>query len=158
MASQSKRIAAAVALASVLAASAEGLRQTAYYDPPGVLTVCYGHTGNVDPTKRYSLAECKQLLNDDMLKAVAAVERCHPGLPEKVLVAFSDAVFNLGPAIACDRGRSTAARLLAVKDYAGACRQLLRWNKARVGGVLVELPGLTKRRQVEMKVCLEGLQ
>ena len=50
-----------------------------------------------------------------------------------------------------------AYRLLAAKEYEAACRQLPRWDKARVAGQLVSLPGLTKRRNVEMRVCLEGL-
>ena len=33
----SKRIAAATAIATALAVPAEGLRQYAYYDPPGIL-------------------------------------------------------------------------------------------------------------------------
>ena len=31
-------------------------------------------------------------------------------------------------------------------------------DKARVGGQLVPLPGLTKRRAAERDVCLEGLK
>jgi GH24 family phage-related lysozyme (muramidase) len=91
-----------------------------------------------------------------MLNAVRIVEACQRNLPEPVLAAFSDAVFNLGPTVACDRSRSTAARLLATRQYDAACRQLPRWNKATVLGQSVELPGLTKRRAAEMKLCLGG--
>lgn len=151
-----KRIAAAAAAATAIAIPAEGLRQYAYYDPPGVLTVCYGHTGDVQKGKKYSMDECKALLTADMLNAVRIVEACQRNLPEPVLAAFSDAVFNLGPTVACDRSRSTAARLLATRQYDAACRQLPRWNKATVLGQSVELPGLTKRRAAEMKLCLGG--
>lgn len=154
MTPRSKRAAAAVAIASAIAVPAEGLRQWAYYDPPGVLTVCYGSTTDVQRGKKYSLEECKQRLDADMLKAVKTVEMCQPGLPENVLAAFADAVYNLGPRVACDVTGSTAARMLYQDDYAGACRQLPRWNKAKVAGVSVELPGLTKRRQKEMELCL----
>lgn len=152
-----KRIAAAIAAATAIAVPAEGLRQWAYYDPPGVLTVCYGSTTNVEKGKKYSLDECKARLDTDMLRAVIAVERCQPGLPENVLAAFADAVYNIGPTVACDRGRSSAARLLSVGRYAAACYELPRWNKARVAGTMVELPGLTKRRDAERRLCLEGL-
>ena len=53
----------ALALAVALAVPAEGLRQYAYYDPPGILTVCYGTTGrDVVPSIRaiaqgYRIAE-----------------------------------------------------------------------------------------------------
>lgn len=155
---RAKRIAAAVAAATALAIPAEGLRQVAYRDPVGILTVCYGATGQgVQTGKRYTLAECRTRLDADMLKAVEAVEACQPGLPEPVLAAFGDAVYNLGPTIACDTERSTAARYLAVGQYKQACGQLTRWNKARVAGVAIELPGLTKRRAKEMDVCLEGV-
>lgn len=155
MESKAKRISAAVAAATAIAIPAEGLRQFAYYDPPGILTVCYGSTTNVAKGKKYSLEECKQRLDNDMLDAVLSVERCVPGLPDNVLAAFGDAVYNIGPRIACDRQRSTAARKLAAGDIAGACKELPKWNKARVGGVLVPLPGLTKRRNLEMALCLE---
>jgi GH24 family phage-related lysozyme (muramidase) len=35
--------------------------------------------------------------------------------------------------------------------------QLPRWNKARIAGVAVALPGLTKRRNAEMTLCMKGL-
>ena len=152
-----QRKAAITALAVAIAAPAEGLRQFAYYDPPGILTVCMGHTGpDVIKGKKYSLEECDQFMTDDMRRAVDAVERCSPGLPVEVHAAFADAVFNMGPTIACSKKNSTAARMLSAKDYVGACRQLPRWNKARVLGVMVSLPGLTKRRGVELDLCLKG--
>jgi lysozyme len=148
---KTKRLSAVAAIATAIAIPAEGLRQFAYYDPPGILTVCYGHTGGVESGRKYSLDECKGLLNADMLEAVDQVERCHPNLPQNVHAAFADAVFNLGPKVACN---STASRYLQAGDYDSACRQLPLWNKARVAGVLVPLPGLTKRRNAEMQLCL----
>jgi lysozyme len=155
MDARKRRIAAATALATALAIPAEGLRQFAYRDPPGILTVCYGHTGSdVVAGRKYSLAECNQFLTDDMRTAIDIVERCAPGLPEKPLAAFADATFNIGSRLVCDMKNSTAARLLKAGDIAGACRQLPRWNRATVAGQSVVLPGLTKRRQAEMELCL----
>lgn len=150
--------AVAAALATVIAVPCEGLRQIAYYDPPGILTVCRGHTGpEVEKNKKYSLAECDQFMTDDMRQAVAIVDQCVPGLPVEVLAAFGDAVFNLGPTIACDTHQSTAARKLKTKDIAGACNELPRWNKARIAGVKVVLPGLTTRREKERALCLTAV-
>lgn len=149
-----KRLAAAAALATAIAIPAEGLRQYAYYDPPGILTVCYGSTVDVEKGRKYSLAECRARLDADMATAVRTVEACQPGLPENVLAAFADAVYNMGPTIACNPQRSTAARHLARDEYREACEQLPRWNKARVLGQMVELPGLTKRREKERLLCL----
>ena len=153
-----RRIAAVAALAAALAIPAEGLRHYAYRDPPGILTVCYGSTTDVQAGRRYSLAECRQRLDADMLAAVETVERCAPGLPEPVHAAFADSVYNIGPKIACDTRNSTAARMLQAGDLAGACDQLPRWNKAAVGGVLVELPGLTKRRHAARELCIKGVR
>ena len=44
--------------------------------------------------------------------------------------------------------------VLKAGDIPGACRQLPRWNRATVAGQSVVLPGLTKRRQAEMELCL----
>ena len=145
---------AVLAIATALAIPAEGLRQYAYNDPPGILTVCYGSTTNVVKGKKYSLDECRSRLDADMTNAINQVEKCAPGLPENVLAAFSDAVYNMGPKIACDKQNSTAARLLAKGDITGACNQLPRWNRATVAGVSIELPGLTKRRAAERNLCL----
>lgn len=145
----------ALLLASAIAVPAEGLRQWAYRDPVGILTVCYGTTGpDVKPAKMYSLAECRTLLDRDMLKAIDQVEACAPGLPVPVLASFADAVYNMGPRIVCDATQSTAARKLRKGDLVGACNELPKWDKARVAGVLIALPGLTARRAKERALCL----
>src|ERR1035437_4200984 len=129
-----QRTATAAAIATAIAIPAEGIRYVAYRDPPGILTVCRGHTGpDVVKGKKYSLKECDQYVNADMRKAILIVDACAPGLPVEVLASFSDAVYNLGPKIACDttpwpKG-STAARMLASGNYLGACNQFPQWNK-----------------------------
>lgn len=142
-----------IALAIALAAPAEGLRQLAYRDPVGILTVCYGHTGaDVKQGQKKTLDQCKAILSEDMRVAVDQVEKCHAGLPEKVHAAFADAAFNIGPTVACN---STASRFLGAGNYRAACDQLLKWDKAKVAGVYVALPGLTKRRKAERDLCME---
>lgn len=157
MTPKTKRISTAAAIAAAIAIPAEGLRQVAYYDPVGILTICYGDTNNVRPGQVASLEECKARLDKEMIHAIEQVDRCVPNLPVNVLAAFGDAVYNIGPRIACDTGRSAAARFLKAGDFGNACAQLPRWNKARVAGVMVSLPGLTKRRNAEMMLCMQGL-
>lgn len=153
-----RRTASIVAVVIALAAPAEGLRRVAYDDTGGIPTVCEGHTGkDVVHGKVYSLDECKKLLDEDALKAVRIVEHCAPNLPPSVTAAFGDITFNEGPTAACDTQRSTAARYLLAGKYKEACLELPKWNKAKVGGLLVPLPGLTKRRNAEVDICLEGL-
>ena len=153
MAEPSKR-ARAVTLAIALAIPAEGLRQMAYRDPVGIPTICFGSTKGVKMGDTATFEQCRDLLTEEMMVAIIQVDRCVPDAPVPVLAAFADAVYNMGPTIACDKKKSTAARLLADKSWTAACLQLRRWDKARVAGVLVELPGLTKRRKAEEGVCL----
>ena len=153
-----KRIAAAVALATTIAIPAEGLRQKAYSDTGGVLTICYGHTGkNVQVSSHYSISQCKQFLDEDMRNAVQIVENCTINAPIIVLAAFGDITYNEGPTAACDTKHSTAARYLKAGKFKEACQELPKWNKAKVAGVLVPLPGLTKRRNAEVELCMKGL-
>lgn len=155
--SQSRRI-VALAAAVAIAMPAEGLRRVVYYDPPGIPTVCWGHTGpDVDKRKTYSIDACKALLDKDMTRAMDAVERCAPGLPPPTLAALTDAVFNIGPRIVCETSSSTLARRIKAGDIAGACNELTRWDKATVAGKLVQLPGLTKRRAADRELCLQGV-
>lgn len=59
-----KRYGAILASAAALAASFEGLRQYAYYDPrPGdaILTVCYGSTTDVRKERSIALKEIRRL-------------------------------------------------------------------------------------------------
>jgi lysozyme len=153
-----RKAALATAAAVAIAIPAEGLRQTAYRDPgPAIWTICWGHTGpDVQPGITYSLEECKARLDKDMSNALAAVDRCAPGAPWQVLASFGDAVYNIGPTVACDVAKSTAARLLAAGRYEEACHQLPRWDKAKVIGQMVSLPGLTKRRNAEKALCLSA--
>lgn len=149
--------ASALALAAALAAPCEGLRQYAYRDVTGLPTICMGSTKGVKMGDFRTIPECRAMLTEEMMGFVARVDACQPGLPPNVLAAFSDASYNLGTTVACDTQRSTPARKLKAKDYAGACNALLAWNKARVAGVLVELPGLTKRRILDRDLCLSAL-
>lgn len=150
-----KKRAAALAAACALAIPAEGLRTKAYRDPVGIPTICFGATKGVVMGDTATVAQCKGMLTKEMLESIDAVDRCAPNLPVNVLAAFADAAYNIGPKIACDTARSTAARKLKAKDYVGACNELLRWDKATMPVVgLVPLPGLTKRRQLERELCL----
>ena len=156
MATNKQRIVATAAIAASIAAPCEGLRQWAYKDVTGLPTICFGHVDTVKMGDFRTLPECKAMLTDEMIATVEAVDKCHPGLPNSVLAAFSDAAYNLGTGVACDRSR-TAAQYLYRGNLLEACNALTMYNKARVAGVLVALPGLTKRRAIEKDICLKGL-
>lgn len=125
-----------------------------YRDIIGVWTVCYGHADTsgvkVDRNKIYTPAECKALLATDVGVAFGHVARCIPlDLPVPLLAAFTSATLNLGPQVVCG---STLQKKAKLRQVAGACRELLRWNRA--GGKVVR--GLTNRRKAEFDVCMEG--
>jgi GH24 family phage-related lysozyme (muramidase) len=149
-----KSKAAAVALALAITAPAEGLRNYAYRDPVGIPTICFGSTKGVKMGDYQTTDECKTLLTKEMSAVIEQVDKCAPGLPVNVLAAFASASYNLGSGLACNSKTSTAARLLKARNYAAACMQLPRWNKAKIAGVSVALPGLTDRRDKEMQLCL----
>ena len=145
---------AALSVAVLLAAPAEGLRQWAYKDPVGIPTICFGSTAGVQMGDFRTVPECKALLTKEMSDVISRLDTCRPGLPINVLAAFADLAYNVGEYAACDTTRSTAARLLAAGRYTEACQQLPRWRFAKVAGASVELPGLVKRREMERRVCL----
>ena len=126
--------ASAAALAVAIAAPCEGLRQYAYRDVTGLPTICLGSTKGVHMGDFRTVPECKAMLTEEMSNVIETVDRCRPSLPTPVLSAFADAAYNLGPGVACNTTTSTPARKLAAGDIAGACRGLLQYDKARVGG------------------------
>jgi len=138
----------ALALAMAVIMKWEGRRFVPYRDPVGVLTVCYGHTGpDVIEGNRYTLAECKALLQRDTDIAEAIVQRCLPmPKPKHVQAALVSATFNIGERVVCG---STLQRLALAGDWPGACAQLDRWKYAK-GRVL---RGLERRRADERALC-----
>jgi lysozyme len=129
----------------------EGLRTVAYRDPVGIPTLCFGHTESVRMGDRRTPEECKALLMDDLMVYNDAVRRCvtAPMTPSRE-AALTSFAFNAGTAALCS---STLVRRLNAGDP-GACDELLKWDKATKAGVKITLPGLTRRRQEERRLCL----
>lgn len=148
--------AGSIAIAGVLVSHFEPgkIRGKPYIDPVGVLTVCDGHTGpDIDPKRIYTDAECDAWRDADLAIADRAVRRLITvPLNDWQRAALIDFTYNLG---AGNLAESTMRRKFNAGDYAGACAELDRWVKGRVGGVLVTLPGLVTRREVDTWVCLQ---
>lgn len=145
----------AVAAAALLAftPAQEGRVLKTYRDIGGVLTYCDGATENAQAGKTYSPAECDAQLDRDLERHAAGIAKCVPmdRLTDGQKVAFVDAAFNIGVPAFCG---SSMARRANAGDMVGACDALLMWNRA--GGR--EVAGLTKRRQRERELCMQGLR
>lgn len=141
----------AMAIAAVLIPSLEGVEYKPYRDVVGVLTVCYGHTGqDIIPDKTYTEAECKAMLDKDLQPFARSVERSvkvpASEYQKAALISFS---YNVGVKAF---ESSTLLKKLNAGDSRGACDEMKRWNKA--GGKVWK--GLVNRREVEREICNWG--
>lgn len=141
--------AAAIALIA-LVSQWEGKRNEPYRDIVGVWTVCYGETRVA--MRRYSDAECKDMLADGLADFAGPVLAANPELRghDNQLVAAVSLSYNIGNAA---YRRSTVSRKFRAGDWKGACNAFLSWSYA--GGKQVK--GLLNRRQAERRVCMTGL-
>ncbi len=148
----------AMLLAAFLIKPWEGRSLTAYLDIVDVLTVCDGHTGNVE-RRRYSPAECDALFASDLGEAWRTVERCYTGpMQPWQAAALMSLAYRTGPGAAGQKdgvcwlksGRQPTIRRLAnTGDWAGACAQFDYWVYA--GGQRSR--GLANRAVAERKLC-----
>lgn len=148
-----KRVAVASLVASTIALSTialnEGFRGKAYRDPVGIPTIGYGETKGVRMGDTITQKEALERLRTSADEHGKGMGRCiHVPISQGEYDAYIDFTYNVGVGAFC---RSTLAKKLNAGDYEGACKELLKWDKA--GGKV--LPGLTKRRQEEYKRCLE---
>lgn len=140
----------AVALAAYLLMPFEGKHLTAYLDPPGIPTICYGHTKGVKLGDRATDAQCTEYLKEDLAVADAAVTRLvKVKITQETRAALISFVYNTGEG---NFARSTLLRKLNAGDVRGACNELPRWVYAKG----VKLNGLVRRREAEREMCLRG--
>lgn len=143
--------AGAAALVMVIVPAYEGKRNDPYLDAVKVLTVCYGHTGNIE-RRRYSDTECQTMLDQDLARHAAPVLACVPQLRghDHQLAASVSLAYNIGAGAFC---KSSVAAAFRRGDDRAACAGFDRWVYA--GGK--KLPGLVKRRASERALCEKGL-
>lgn len=131
----------------------EGLELKAYLCPAGVLTIGYGHTGK-DVTENMIISEtgADLLLKKDIWKfeheLTQQLAKKEVKLNQNQFDALISFSFNVGTSNLFNV--STLWKKVVInKNDPNISREFLKWNKAKVNGVLTELPGLTKRRQAE---------
>lgn len=146
-----KYIASAAVIATALVGHFEGRNLVAYLDPVSIPTICYGHTEGVRMGQVLTAKQCDDLLAADLGKALLVVNKAvKVPMPETRRAAMASFVFNVGEG---NFLKSTMLKKLNAGDVLGACNELTKWNKAK--GVI--LRGLTKRREAERKLCLQGV-
>lgn len=120
---------------------------SAYRCPAGKWTIGYGSTKGVRSGMKISREEAEDLLIRDIREFEAVVKRnVMVPLSQYQFDALVSWAFNLGEG---NLRSSTMLKKLNAGDYQAVPEQMLRWNKARVDGVLTVLPGLTRRRAAE---------
>ena len=141
--------------ASALIKEFEGLRLESYVCPAGKLTIGYGHAfGDVSKGQKITRDEAEKILEKDIeyfTKGIKTYLKV-PIAPNQLgaLVSFC---FNIGIG---KFKTSTLLKKINAKDFDGASKEFLRWNKATIDGKLTVLDGLTKRRKAEMEIFLKG--
>lgn len=129
-------------------ATHEGYRSEAYKDTVGVTTIGYGETAGVKMGDKTTPERALVQLLESTEKHADAIRQCiHVPLYQHEFDAYISLAYNIGTGAFC---RSTLVKKLNAKDYAGACEEIRRWNKA--GGKV--LPGLVKRREAEYRMCM----
>ncbi len=144
-----KPAAAIIASAAVLVGVAvhEGYSGTAYQDVGGVYTVGYGQADGVKKGDKTDPVRALVKLEESLDEHAKGMVKCiHVPISQGEYDAYLDFTYNVGVSAFC---YSTLNKKLNSMDYAGACKELLKWDTA---GGKVE-PGLLKRRQEEYEKC-----
>ena len=127
----------------------EGYRGEAYTPVKGDRpTIGFGTTDGVKPGDRIEPVQALVRKLADVQKFEGALRQCvRVPLHQHEYDAFLSLAYNIGPGAFCG---STLVRRLNAGDYAGACAEILRWDRFRGE----PLRGLTLRRQAENRQCL----
>lgn len=127
----------------------EGYRGEAYTPVKGDKpTIGFGTTEGVKPGDRIEPVQALVRKLQDVQRFEGALRQCvRVPLHQHEYDAFLSLAYNIGPGAFCS---STLVRRLNAGDYAGACAEILRWDRFRGE----PLRGLTLRRQAENRQCL----
>lgn len=144
--------------AIALIQSFESCRLTAYQDSGGIWTIGWGHTRGVVAGMTCSQAQADQWFRDDIARAEAALALVlkYPRLlNENELGGLISFAFNC-------KGFATSSVIRAANqnppDMNAAAKALPAWDHARVGGKLVVVNGLLRRRTAEAALMLDPVE
>lgn len=150
----------------------EGKRNVAYKDIVGVYTICYGETKGVKIGDYRTDEQCDELLVNELASYNSAMRKyVKVGLKPYEEVAYTSFVWNIGET---KWNSSTLLEKLNAGDNLGACKEILKWNRAtftpsaaerqrkvgetctakKDGNFSCTVKGLTNRRTHEHTVCM----
>lgn len=119
--------------------------------PPVAGDVCTNGFGTTDGVKCGEATTPVKAVNRayaDMAKFEGAIKQCvKVPLYQHEYDAIASLTYNIGTGAFCS---STLVKKLNQYDYAGACSEILKWDKFKGK----PLRGLTIRRQAEYKQCI----
>lgn len=126
----------------------EGYSSRAIIPVPGdVPTIGFGTTEGVKMGDTITPPKALQRAFADVGKFEGALKRCvKVPLFQHEYDAYLSLSYNIGSGAFCG---STLVRKLNAQDYAGACMEILKWDKFKGAA----LPGLSDRRKQEFKQC-----
>lgn len=131
----------------------EGCRLHSYQDIVGVWTIGYGHINGVKRGDVWTQAKADATLTSELQAFGNQV-----GKLLKVVVnqnqfdALTSFAYNLGSQALAS---STLLQHVNAKQFDKAADEFLKWNKARVNGVLQPVQGLTNRRTDERTLFMK---
>ena len=127
----------------------EGYSDKAIIPVPGdVPTIGFGTTGGVKLGDTIKAPQALARALTDVQRFEGALKACVTvPLHQHEYDAYLSLTYNIGSGAFC---RSTLVRKLNAADYAGACQQILVWDKFKGA----PLRGLTLRRQEEYAKCV----
>jgi lysozyme len=127
----------------------EGYSDKAIIPVPGdVPTIGFGTTTGVKLGDKITAPQAVARAFADVQKFEGALKQCVTvPLSQNEYDAYLELSYNIGSGAFC---RSTLVRKLNAGDYAGACQQILVWDKFKGQ----PLRGLTLRREREYRKCV----
>jgi lysozyme len=130
----------------------EGCVLTAYQDGGGVWTIGYGHTAGVQEGQVITQQDANEFLCDDLEETETAVDSLvDVPVSQNEFDALVSFTYNLGQG---NLGSSTLLKLLNSGNPTLAADEFPKWNL--VAGEPSD--GLTRRREAERSLFLEGLE
>jgi lysozyme len=115
-----------------------------------VPTIGFGSTNGVKLGDTTTPVQALARTMRDVQKYEGALKKCvNVPLYQYEYDAYVDLAYNIGAGNFCS---SRLVKKLNAKDYPGACREILRWNRAK-GRII---PGLTARRKKEYQRCMDS--